>query len=572
MKIGVSKVEIPARIPGIGMFGWGVPSNFVEESATPIHARAFLLQGESETLAIVCCELLCVSQAIKESVVRALEELPAETGLRRPNLMLLATHTHSAPGGYSTYPFYGMEAPGFSPQMLDDVTHAIVQSLLRAWETRVDGQVRFAEDSFDPDAKVAFNRSPKSWNRNPETPEITWENRHLGIDPRMRMLRFDDAAGKCLGESNFFGVHGTSVHSDNRKVHVDNKGYAASLLEKERAPEFVAAFAQATTGDITPNFQTHEGKPWVRGMYADDDASARFNGELQAEKAAEILEKAATSPALGETLVARHAHRDLAAVAVDPVMVGGREGLRTGPAKLGLAMFFGTDEGPGLPRKLLWIQTLVSRIRPLWRLVPRTSAARAAQREHDETHAEKVTAMEMSRHRFLGIRHLRNLPIGRNASPTVKMVRAFDPHGLSDPKPWTPNILPAQLFRIGSVVIAALPHELTTISGRRIEDLLAKRLKGSGVEHVVVAGYANAYAGYVTTPEEYELQDYEGASTHFGKWTLPAWMTIFADLADQLLALEPTDEQISPPLFTEEDLRDRLYASHVESSGEMQPG
>jgi len=39
---------------------------------------------------------------------------------------------------------------------------------------------------------------------------------------------------------------------------------------------------------------------------------------------------------------------------------------------------------------------------------------------------------------------------------------------------------------------------------------------------MVIVGLANAYAGYMTTREEYVQQDYEGASTHFGPWQLSA--------------------------------------------------
>ena len=49
--------------------------------------------------------------------------------------------------------------------------------------------------------------------------------------------------------------------------------------------------------------------------------------------------------------------------------------------------------------------------------------------------------------------------------------------------------------------------------------------------HYVVAGLSNAYAGYVTTKEEYDMQHYEGGSTHFGPWTLTAFQQTFNDLA-----------------------------------------
>ena len=41
----------------------------------------------------------------------------------------------------------------------------------------------------------------------------------------------------------------------------------------------------------------------------------------------------------------------------------------------------------------------------------------------------------------------------------------------------------------------------------------------SGVTEPVVVGLANNYMGYLTTPEEYEMQHYEGGHTVYGVWT-----------------------------------------------------
>lgn len=574
MEIGSAKVEIPVRVRGIGMFGWGVPENFVEGSATPISARAFVVRtspapdtdtpcataGRTETIAMVSCELLAISLAVREAVLARLAEEAPDLKLERRNVLLTATHTHSAPGGYSQYGFYGLEAPGFAPEFFGCVVTAIVEAIGLAAAALRPGTIRFASGTFADDQEVAFNRSIASYNQNPEVAQVDQAHRHLALDRRMRLLRFDRADGTCIGEFNFFGVHGTSVHSDNRQVHFDNKGYAAAMLEAVEGEGFVGAFAQATTGDVTPNFKKHEGKSFVRGMYPDDDASAEFNGDLQFRKAQEVLKNAAQNEPLAERLLALQCYSDLADTAVDPEFAGGNTGLRTGPGELGMAMFFGTDEGPGVPRRLLFVQRIVAALRPLWRLVPRGPGVRERQRRHDAAHGVKVTVMEMARHRFLGMTRLRRLPIGKDASPAVRMLRKLDPHGLAEPKPWTPNILPAQLLVIGNIAIAAIPHELTTVSGRRLEAMLKTELASLGVDEVIIAGYANGYAGYVTTPEEYEVQDYEGASTHFGKWTLPAWQTIFRSLAHDLIQAPARQAaELLPPTFSAEDLEGRLW-------------
>ena len=73
--------------------------------------------------------------------------------------------------------------------------------------------------------------------------------------------------------------------------------------------------------------------------------------------------------------------------------------------------------------------------------------------------------------------------------------------------------------RIGQLVLLALPAEVTTMAGRRLRDTVMREL-GDWAEHIVLVGYANGYAGYITTPEEYGLQQYEGGHTLHGRWTL----------------------------------------------------
>jgi neutral ceramidase len=69
------------------------------------------------------------------------------------------------------------------------------------------------------------------------------------------------------------------------------------------------------------------------------------------------------------------------------------------------------------------------------------------------------------------------------------------------------------------------------MAGRRLRETILNILKSSGIHSVALATYTNAYAGYVTTKEEYDIQHYEGASTHFGPYTLMALQQEFGKLA-----------------------------------------
>ncbi|CAA9537054.1 MAG: hypothetical protein AVDCRST_MAG85-4231 [uncultured Solirubrobacteraceae bacterium] len=75
-----------------------------------------------------------------------------------------------------------------------------------------------------------------------------------------------------------------------------------------------------------------------------------------------------------------------------------------------------------------------------------------------------------------------------------------------------------QVVRIGDRLLLAAPGEPSVEMGRRFEAAVKPHLP-QGVEDTVVVGLANDYMGYFTTPEEYEMQHYEGGHTVFGKWT-----------------------------------------------------
>jgi len=82
---------------------------------------------------------------------------------------------------------------------------------------------------------------------------------------------------------------------------------------------------------------------------------------------------------------------------------------------------------------------------------------------------------------------------------------------------------------------------------------------------VILSPYANAYSGYITTYEEYQVQCYEGGHTVFGEWTLAAYQTKFKELALQMLKKESErnlDSGVSPVEFTEEELKKRIYSEN----------
>ena len=76
-----------------------------------------------------------------------------------------------------------------------------------------------------------------------------------------------------------------------------------------------------------------------------------------------------------------------------------------------------------------------------------------------------------------------------------------------------PRTIPVSIASLGTLSLAAIPTEMTTVQGLHIRQAL-QNVKGG---QYTVVGLANEYIGYTTTEAEYKAQNYEGASTMYGK-------------------------------------------------------
>ncbi|MFN3429445.1 MAG: neutral/alkaline non-lysosomal ceramidase N-terminal domain-containing protein [Candidatus Sericytochromatia bacterium] len=543
LEIGCGVHDITAFRPGFGLMGFVKPGNVAHSVESPLLARAFVFK-DPETgrkLAFGLADIWSITLAVKQGVLARLQAEHPHLGYDEATVLLSATHTHSAPGGYSHYPFYNASVPGFVPEVYAAIVGGLVAAIVTADRAAVPGRIRPAAGAFAPDLPVAFNRSLRAHNANPEVTPFAHEDRHLAVDREMTLLRFETAEGAPIGALNWFSTHNTSVHNRNTRISPDNKGYAARYFEEAQAASghvgFVAGFAQGAAGDVSPNFQRFGANSEFKGTHEDDFESARHAGRLQYDQAEALFGAAAGAGALAPVLDAAHMWVDLSDVEIPADLAGGEAGHRTTRAAIGARMLKGTAEGRGLgdlPSVLVnhMSRAAVARERLAARFMP--DAARRAVLAKLKAQGNKVIFMETGDRKILGTRAVLSLLPGW-VDPTVGHMKVMHKRRVDEGGPWTPHVLPLQLHVIGELAIAALPAELTTQAGRRLRASLLETLAPRGVTRVMLTCYANGYAGYVTTPEEYDVQAYEGASTHFGRWTLPAYMAMFRELAAELL-------------------------------------
>lgn len=96
------------------------------------------------------------------------------------------------------------------------------------------------------------------------------------------------------------------------------------------------------------------------------------------------------------------------------------------------------------------------------------------------------------------------------------------------------------VVRIGDALLGAAPAELTTTAGLRAEAAMRdSQPPGVRPDRVALLGLTNGYFQYVTTPEEYQAQTYEGGSTLYGPQSAPVYATVLRRLAGSLARGSP---------------------------------
>lgn len=548
-RIGRSTTEITVFKENCGMLGYGRHWNYITGQETPQFARCFIVETEVKKIALVNVEFCFSTVYLKHGIVQKLQAEHPELGYSDDNLMITAQHTHSMAGGYTQHFFYNLFVPGFNQEVYDAYVEGIVQSILEAEAQKEQGRIYHHWGSFAQELEVCFNRSLSAYNRNKEVKRpLKATEANLACNRQMDLLRIDNAQGQPRAAVNWFGVHTTSVSNQNEKLCYDNKGYAAAdmeayLQEKYGCASPMAVFAQEAAGDVTPNFIWDKKQKRLRGKYEDDFESARYNGRLQFEKAKALFEAAAEQgQEIKGDLDYIQAYFDLGNTELNPAFAQGRKGCRTAPPSVGMAFLEGTREGPGAPKIVGFFVRLLFY---LLRFGEKAFAKLSANKDYRsrvlhmyESQYPKAVVIELGDGRVMTYKKVRHLPIPNFVDVAVKYVKQIDKMGYTSKTPWTAQNLPLQIFIMGQLAIVGIPAEITTMAGNRLRTSVAKRLQQRGVEKVILAPYANGYAGYITTYEEYQEQAYEGGHTLFGKWTLGAYQSHFDTLAQELLRPE----------------------------------
>ncbi|KAI8833543.1 ceramidase [Chytridium lagenaria] len=547
--VGIGDVTGPAG--GVNMMGYGHPQQVTHGIHQRLKARAFMFVGSS-TIAIVTVDACMMGDAIKRRVLALIPDL----GLTDETLTISATHTHSGPGGYLEHVLYQITSFGLVDESLDAIVTGIVDALVTANATLKLTRMYVAEGDVK---NAAVNRSPTAYENNPKEERALYDT---NVDETMVQLNFWNTT-RPYALLNWFPVHLTSMNSSNQLISPDNKGYASWKLEKtrgllqglRRAIWYVIFFEVADKrifliqGDVSPNVvgarcvdtgeecdavtSTCGGRSQMcrglgPGWNVSEIESTRIVGERQVETSLMLLKDVANEMTDG-VVESRLMYVDMTN---RTVILPTGEIVKTCLPAMGYSFAAGTTDGPGA---MDFTQSDNStHPHPFW------NVARAF------LVAKPSDAQTLCHH------------------PKPILIDTGEARG---PYEWQARIVGVMVMRIGKLVVASVPGEFSTMAGRRLKTRIKERI-GRRIKDVkvVVMGPANSYSGYVTTPEEYAIQRYEGASTIYGPYTLNAYMDVFDELVNSLITGSPIQKGTPP-----EDLISSALRMHPPRAADAVP-
>lgn len=522
--IGTGIGEVTDSAVGLPMQGMADRNQVTAGVGSRLYARAFVIADPASVtaagrVAIVVVDIWSATRRVKDAVLKGLSAAHGDVYIEE-NVLLAGTHTHSAPGGYSGALVYDFdfERGGCDEATVRCISDGCVRAVEVAHASLAPGRIYVNRGDV---VDCGRNRSVAAYICNPQAERDGWGS---DTDREMLLLKFVKVDGggdeRPVGVLSWYPIHPTDRGQRNMLASGDNKGFASALFEERmgsvigQRETFVAAFANANCGDVSGNVELGHIPDGIN-----DRAHMEKHGRQQFEVAERLFQTA--SEELTGPIEYRHTRVDFSNV----TLASG--GSRTWPAALGVSFAAGSSED-SVPEPDLGIREGITASSEVDALIAGV-AGLGLSVIFGVSVIDQATAVQERE--------------GHLPKPAVLMPGIDNPSAV-------PQVLPVALMRIGSIAVLGIPGELTTMAGRRLRTTVLDVMSGSGVRHVALGTYANEYAQYITTLEEYSSQQYEGASTLFGPHTLEAYQQTAAALATAIVQGNAADPGPPPTSWT----------------------
>lgn len=222
--VGAAKVEITPSTDD--------RADRYSEVQDPLFARAIAIQSHNETAALVTVDAGGIGTELWAEVT---DQLDAEFGIARENVMLAATHTHSA----------GAERGSLEAD-------PIVQAVADALEAGQPARMGFGTgESYLNVNRNIIDDDTGTW----------WEgpNREGVSDKTVAVVSFETVDGDPIAVYYNYAMHAVT-NGMLDMVSADYVGAASAYIEESLGSDVVAVFSNGAAGDQNPRFfhQTYE--------------------------------------------------------------------------------------------------------------------------------------------------------------------------------------------------------------------------------------------------------------------------------------------------------------------------
>ncbi len=526
LQVGAAAADLTPEL-GVPLSGYGFLSKtFGKHVWGRLLAHALVVDdGSGSRVAIVTVDLHAGSRYLTH---RAAQLLSPALGIGVERIFLTATHSHAGPGhifGDSFYDDFATARKGFDLAYADAASAKIAAVITSACARLAPGRIGFGEGHVDA---ILWNRSVEAAlaNEGPVPPDpasqlpiaqAVWHRINgsrpppagagtedaVGrayVDARLRVLWAETAAGDPVAAIGFLNATPTTIHANKELMSGDVSREASRLaaiaLGHAALP---VALTGGNVGDTNVVDVTMSAKDYAKWR---KNASIRENVR-SAVTLSKVIANAfvagalaakvdAATPRAGLSIVARYQHFNLPGVAA-----------RTW-VPFGLGPFLPDPMGDATPHLAATIEV---------------GTATLAGSEFSPT----VTPFHEP---------APDLSAPRDAQWPKKKIPAWldtwRGHRAGDPAPF----MGLRYVKLGDVcTLLGQPAEMTVGLGERVENAIGAR--------TIVSSLAGGDLGYITTPEEYVGQYYEGSSMWWGRMTGSVLVERFRALQGGVTAVAP---------------------------------
>lgn len=237
-KAGIASKNITPPV-GVELSGFGFRDRPSEGIHDDLYAKALVLDDGREKVSIVTCDLLAMSRDSVERIRRLVEK---STGIKKNNIMISCTHTHSGPAT-----IFLSRCGRIDRRWLETAERKISEIISQAYKNMEPAKFGVGKGSVD-----GLNINRRGTGPNGKVPHINISDPKGVVDKELGVLRFDNLKGSPMAILTGFSCHPVVFPDEDNAylVSADFPGEAQRIIESGR--DIVALYSNGAAGNIEP--------------------------------------------------------------------------------------------------------------------------------------------------------------------------------------------------------------------------------------------------------------------------------------------------------------------------------